>query len=141
MDRYIDCCCSVAQSCLSLCNPWTAACQASLSFTIYQTLLKFMSIESMMLSNHLLLYRPLLLLPSLFPSIRVFSNESALCITWPKYWSFSISPSGEYSRLISFRIDWFHLLAVQRTICRPFLRASQITQLVKNLSAMQQTLV
>ena len=85
-----------------LCSP--AACQASLSFTIYQSLLKLMSIESMMLSNHLILCHPLLLLPSIFPSIRVFSNESALCIKWPKYWSFSfsISPSNEYS-------GWFPL--------------------------------
>ena len=81
-------------------------------------LLKLMSIESMMPSNHLILCRPLLLLPSVFPSIRVFSNESALCIRWPKYWSFSfsISPSNEYSGLISFRIDWFELLAVQGTL-------------------------
>ena len=88
-------------------TPWTAACQASLSFTISRSLLKFMSIESMMPSNHLILCYPLLLLPSLFPSIRLFSNESALPIRWPKYWSlsFSISPSNEYSRLISFRIE------------------------------------
>ena len=89
----------------------------SLSFTISRSLLKLMSIESLMLSNHLILCRPLLLLPSIFPSIRVFSSESALCIKWPKYWSFgvSISPSNEYSGLISFRIDWFDLLAVQGT--------------------------
>ena len=97
--------------------PWTAACQASLSFTISQSLLKFMSIESAMPSNHLILHHPLLL-PSVFPRIRVFSNESALCIRWPKYWSFSISmsPSHEYSGLISFRIDWFDLLAIQGTL-------------------------
>ena len=96
-------------------TPWTAACQASLSFTTYQSLLRFTSIESLMLSNHLILCFPLLLLPSIFPSIRVFSNESALCIRWPDYcrFSFSISPSNEYSELISFRIDWFDLLAVQ----------------------------
>ena len=99
---------------------WTTACQASLSFTISQNLLKLMSIESVMPSNRLVLRHPLLLLPSLFPSIRVFSNELALCIRWPKYWSFSfsISPSSEYSGLISFRIDWFDLLAVQGTVKR-----------------------
>ena len=99
-------------------TPWTAACQASLSFTISQSLLKLMCIESVMPSNHLILCHPLLLLPSIFPRIRVFSNESALCIRWPKYWSFSfsISPSNEYSGLISSRIDWFDLLAVQGTL-------------------------
>ena len=86
-------------------NPWTAAHQASLSFTISQSLLKLMSIESVMPSNHLILCRPLLLLPSIFPSIRVFSNVLALHIRWPKYWSFSISPFNEYSELISFRND------------------------------------
>ena len=87
--------------------PWTAACKASLSFTISQTLLKLMSIESVMPYNHLILYCPLLLLPSIFPSIRVFSNESVLHIRWSKYWSFSfsISPSNEYARLMSFRMD------------------------------------
>ena len=99
-------------------TPWTAAHQASLSFTISWSLLKLMSIESVMPSNHIILCCPLLLLPSIFPSIRVFSNESALHIRWPKYWSisFSISPSNEYSRLLSFRIDWFDLLAVQETL-------------------------
>ena len=94
---------------------WTWACQASLSFTVSQSLLKLMPIESVMPSNHLILYHPLLFLPSIFPSIRVFSNESALHIRWPEYWSFSfsISPSNEYSGLIFFRIDWFDLLAVQ----------------------------
>ena len=96
--------------------PWTAALQASLSFTISQSLLKLMSIESVMPSNHLILCHLLLLLPSIFPSIRVFSNESALHIKWPKYWSFSISPSNEYPELISFRIDWFDFLAVQGTL-------------------------
>ena len=93
---------------------WTAARQDSLSITNSQSLLKLMSIESVMPSNHLILCHPLLLLPSIFPSIRVFSNESALHITWPKYWSFSfnISPSNEYSGLISFRMDWLDLLAV-----------------------------
>ena len=96
---------------------WTAACQASLSFTISQILLRLMAIESVMPSNHLILYRPLLL-PSIFPSIRVFSNESALRIRWPRYWSFSfsISPSSKYSGLISFRVDWFDLPAVQGTL-------------------------
>ena len=94
--------------------PWAAACQASLSITISWSLLKFMSIESVMLSNHLVLCRPLLLLLSIFPSISVFSNESALCIRWPKYrnFSYSISSSNEYSGLISFRMDWLDLLAV-----------------------------
>ena len=94
--------------------PWTAACQAFLSFIVSQSLLKFMSIESVMLSIYLILCHPLLLLPSTFPSIRVFFYELALCIRWQKYWSFSICPSNEYSGLISFfRIYWFDLLAVQ----------------------------
>ena len=99
-------------------TPWTAACQASWSITISQSLFKLTSIKSMMSSNHLILCCPLLLLPSNFPSIWVFSNESALHIRWPKYWrfSFSISPSNEYSGLISFRIDWFDLLVVQVTL-------------------------
>ena len=99
-------------------TPWTAAQQAALSITISWNLLKFMSIELMMLSNHLILCHPLLLLPSIFPSIKVFSNASAVKIRWPKYWSFSfsINPSNEYSGLISFRIDCFDLLAVQGTI-------------------------
>ena len=93
-------------------TPWTTACQTSLSFTISRSLLKLMS------SNHLLLCHPIFRLPSVFSNIRVFFNKSALCITWPKYWSisFSISPSSEYSGLISFRMDWFHLLADQRTL-------------------------
>ena len=99
-------------------TPWTAALQASLSITNSWSLLRLMSIESVMPSNHLILCHPLLLLPSIFPSIRVFSNESVLPIRWPKYWSFSfnINPSNEYSGLISFRIDWFDLLAVQGTL-------------------------
>ena len=99
-------------------TPWTAACQASLSITNSQRLLKLMSIESVMPSNHLILCRPLLLPPSIFPSIRVFSNESVLHIRWPKYWSFSfsISPSNEHPGLISFRMDWLDLLAVQGTL-------------------------
>ena len=98
-------------------TPWTAARQASLSITSSRTLTKLMSIESVMPFNHLILCRPLLLLPSVFPSIRVFSNESVLPIRWPKYWSFSfsISPSNEYSGLISFRMDWLDLFAVQGT--------------------------
>ena len=98
-------------------TPRTATYQASLSITNSQTLLKLMSIESVMPSNHLILCCPLLL-PSVFPSIRVFTNESALCMRWPKYWgfSFNISPSNEYSGLISFRIDWFDLLVVQGTL-------------------------
>ena len=133
---YIAPCCIVGPCCLSIlyivvarvlllvqlpscvqfsANPWTAVRQASQSFTISWSLLKLMSIESVMPSNHLLLCLPLLLLPSIFPSIRVFSNESVLCFRWPEYWSFSISLSNEYSGLIFFRIDWFDL-AVQRTL-------------------------
>ena len=99
-------------------TPWTAACHAFLSITNSQSLLKLMSIESVMPSNHLILCHHLLLLPSIFPSIRVFSSESVLCIRWPKYWSFSfsISPSNEHSGLISFRMDWLDLLAVQGTL-------------------------
>ena len=99
-------------------TPWTVAHQASLSFTISQSLLKLMSIELMMPSNHLILCCPLFLLPSIFPSIKVFPNESALHINWPKCWSFScsISPFNEYSGLISFDIDWFALNAVKRTL-------------------------
>ena len=97
-------------------TPWTVACQTSLSITNSQSLLKPMSIALMMPSNHLILCLPLLLLPSIFPSIRVFSNESALHIRCAKYWSFSISPSNEYSGLISFRMNWLDLLAVQGTL-------------------------
>ena len=98
--------------------PWTAVHQASLSFTISWSLLRLMTIELVMSSNHLILCHSLLLLPSIFPSIRVFSNELAFLYGWPKYWSFSFStsPSNEYSGLISFRIDWFDFLAVQRTL-------------------------
>ena len=106
-------------SCVSLfVTPWTAECQASLSITNSWSLLKLMSIELVMQSNHLILCRPLLLQPSIFPSIRVFSNKSVLCIRWPEYWSFSFSidPSNEYSGLTSFRTDWFDLLAVQGTL-------------------------
>ena len=99
-------------------TPWTVTFQAPLSSTVSQSVLRFMSIELVVLSNHVILCHPFLLLPSIFPSIRVLSSESALCIRWPKYWSFSfsISPSNEYSELISFRIDWFDLLAVQGTL-------------------------
>ena len=99
-------------------TPWTAACQASLSITNSRTLLKLMSIEVMMPSNHLILCLPLLFLPSIFPNIRVISNDSVLCIRWPKYWSFSfnINPSNEHPGLISFRMDGLDLLAVQGTL-------------------------
>ena len=110
-----------SSSCVLLfANPWTAARQASLCITNSWSLLKLMSIKSVMPSNHLILCHPLLLLPSIFPSIRVFSSESVLCIWWPKYcsFSFSISPSNEYSGLISFRMDWLDLLAVQGTLKR-----------------------
>ena len=113
--------CSVAQLCLTLCNPWTAAHQASLSLTVSWSLPKFMSTALVMPSSHFILWYPLLLLPSIFPSIRDYSNESAVRIRWPKYWSFSfsISPSNEYSGLISLKIDWFDLLAVQGTLKSP----------------------
>ena len=99
-------------------TPWTVARQASPSFTVSWSLLKLMSLESVMPSNHVIFYISHLPLPSIFPSIRIFSNKSVLRIRWPNYWSFSfsISPSNEYSGLISFRIDWFDLLAVQRTL-------------------------
>ena len=104
-----------SDSCLILYNTWTAAHRAPLSFIISWSLLKFMSSELVMLSNYLILCHPLLLLPSIFPSIMVFSSESALRVRWPNYWIFSISPSNEYSGLISFRIDWFDLLVVQES--------------------------
>ena len=109
------CCCSVPQSCPTLCDPMDCSKPGFLSFTISLSLLKLMSTGSVMPSNRLILCHPLLL-PSIFPSIRVFSNELALCIRWPTYWSFSISPSNEYSGFISFRIDWFDLFAVQGTL-------------------------
>ena len=114
----MHCCCSVAKSYPTLCDPMNCSTPGfcSLSFTICQSWLKLMSVESVMPSNHLILCHLLLLLPSIFPSIRVFSNESALYIRWPKYWSFSISPSNEYSQLISFRMDWFDLLVIQGTL-------------------------
>ena len=109
---------SVVSDSLQPHGQWTAACQASLSITNSWSPPKLMSIELVMPSNHLILCHPLLLLPSIFPSIRVFSNESALCIRWPKYWSFSfnISPSNEHPGLISFRMDWLDLLEVQGTL-------------------------
>ena len=110
---------SVQFSCSVVSNsvtPWTAACQASLSITNSRSLPKFISSESDMPSNHLILCHPLLFSPSIFPSIRVFSNESVLRIRWPKYWSFSISHSNKYSGLISFRMDWLDLLALQGTL-------------------------
>ena len=113
---------SVTQSCTTLCNPWTTAHQAILSITNFQSLLKLMSIELVMSSNHLILCHPLLLLPSIFPSIRVFSNESVLHIRWPEDWSFSfsISPSNDYSGLISFRMDWLYLLLPSKGLSRVF---------------------
>ena len=115
-------CCVVFQSlsCVRLCDPWTTACQTHLSSTVSQSLFKLMSVELVMLSNHLILCCPLLLLPAFFPSIRVFPNELAICIRCPKYWSFSfsfsINSSNEYSGLISFWIDWLDLLAVPGTL-------------------------
>ena len=112
-DNFDNSCCSLfsGQVVSDPATPWTAARQASPSFTVSQSLLKLMSIGSVMPFNRLILYCPFLLLPSIFPSIRVFSNESVFCIRWPKYWSFSfsLSPSNEHSGLISFRIDWFDL--------------------------------
>ena len=112
---YLLICCSVIQSCPAVCNSMDWACQSSLTFAISQTSLKLMSIKSVIPSNHLTFWRPLLLLPSIFPIIRVFFSELALHIRWPKYWnfSFSLSPSSEYSGLISFKMDWLHLLAAK----------------------------
>ena len=117
LNHYTTSCCSVAQLCL-FATSWTTTYQISLSFTISWSLPKLMSIKSVMPSSHFILCHPLLLLPSIFPRIHVFCNELALCLRWPKYWSFnfSISPSNEYSGLISFKIDWFDLLAVQETL-------------------------
>ena len=111
-------CRSVTRSCPTLCDPVDCRTPGSLPFTLYWSLLKLMSIESLMPSNYLILCHPLLLLPSIFASIRVFSNESALLIRWPKYWSFSfsISPSNEHPGLISFRMDWLDLLSVSGTL-------------------------
>ena len=109
---------SVIQSCPTLCDPMDWSMPGSLSITNSQSLLKLISIKLVMSSSHLILCHPILLLPSIFPNIRIFSNESVLCIRWPKYWrfSFSISPSNEYSGLISFRTDWFYLFVVQGTV-------------------------
>ena len=117
-------------------TPWTAACQAPLSFTISQSLLMLMSTESVMLSKHLTLYQPILLLPSIGPSIRVFSSESALHIRWPEYWSFNfcISPSNEYSGLISFRMDWLDLLAIHGTL-KSFLQHCSLEASILQCSA------
>ena len=116
--KHVCCLFSSVQSCLILLTPWTAAFQLPLSITSTKNLFKFMSIESVMPSNHLILCRSLLLLPLIFPSIRIFYNQSVLRIRWPKYWSFSfsISPSNEYPGPISFRMDWFDLLVVQGTL-------------------------
>ena len=115
---YIDLSSSVQSlSCVRLfATPWTAARQASLSITNSRSIPKLMSVESVIPSNHLILCHPLLLLPSIFPSIRIFSNELVVCIRWSKYWRFSISPSNEYPVLISSRVDWFDLRAVQGTL-------------------------
>ena len=115
--QHCDCCCSVAKSCPTL-DPGTAAHQSLLSFTVSQSLPKFMSIELVMISKYLILCHPLLLLPRIFPNTGIFSNKSVHRIRWPKYWcfSFSISPSNEYSGLISFRIDWFDLLGIQGSL-------------------------
>ena len=132
------CCSSVAKSHLNLRDPLDCSTnQVSLSFTISQGLLRFVSIESVMLSNHLILCHPLLLLPSIFPSIRVFPSKSAFHIRWPKYWSFSFStsPSNENSGLISFRIDWFDLLAVQGTLKR-FLQHHSLKALILQCSTL-----
>ena len=110
------CCCLVPKLCPTLCNPMNRSTPGLLVHPNSQSSLRLTSIESVMPSSHLILCRPLLLLPSIFPSIRVFSNESVLRIRWPKYWSFSIHPSNEYSGLIFFRMDWLDLLAVQGTL-------------------------
>ena len=134
---FCSCCCySVTKLCPTLCDPITAAHQPSLSFTISRSLLKLRSIESVMLFNYLILCHPLLLLPSIFSSIRVLCNESTLHIGWPKSWSFSfsISPPNEYSKLISFRIDWFGLHAVQETL-KSFLQNHNSKALILQCSA------
>ena len=127
---------SVTQSCLTFSTPWTAAHQAFLSFTNSQSLFKLISIESVKPSNYLIFCPPLLLLPSIFMSIRVFSNESVLCIRWPKNWScsFSIRPSNEYSGLIPFRIDWFDLLAVQGNLMSLLQHRSSILSILWHLA-------
>ena len=134
--QNIICCCSVTQSCPTLSNPMDCSSQASQSSSISWSLLKLVSTESMKPSNHFIICHPFLLLPSIFPSIRVFSNELALHIRWPKYWSFSFStsPSNEYSRLISFRIDWFDLLPAQRNL-KHLLQHHSSKALILQLSA------
>ena len=127
-------CFSVAKSCQLFLTSWTTTCQVPLSSTISWSLLKFTSIESVRVSTHFILCYFLLLLASVFPSIRVFSSESTLRITWPKYWSFSISPSSDYSALISFRIDWFDLLTVQGTL-KSLLQLAPFSGLVLDLDS------
>ena len=112
----VPCCCSGVQSCPALCDPVVCSTPGLLVITISWSLPKFMSTALVMPSSHLILWCPVLLLPSIFPSIKDFSNELAVCIRWPKYWSFSFSPSNEYSGLISLKVDWFVLPAVQGTL-------------------------
>ena len=118
LPQLIICCCSVTKSCSTLCNPMNCSTTGFSVLIIFWSLFKLMSMEKVMASNHLILCHPLLFLPSIFPSIRVFSDESSLHIRWPKYWSFSftVSPSNEYSGLIYFRTNWFDILAVQETL-------------------------
>ena len=144
IDIYVHLCIKqtrseVAQSCPTLHNPWTTARQASLSITNSWSLFKLISIESVMPSNHLILCCPLLLPPLIFPSIRVFSNESVLRIRWPKYWSFSfsISPSNEHSGLICFRIGWLDLLAVQGTLKSLLQHHSSKASVLQHLAFLQ----
>ena len=125
------CYCSIAKSCPTLCDPMDCSTPGFLSFTISWSLPKFLSTESVMPSNHLILCHPLL--PSIFSSIKVFSNESAVHIRWPKYWSFRMSPSDEYWGLISFKIDWFDLLAVQGTQSSPGPQFKSISSLALSL--------
>ena len=135
-------CCSVTKSCLTLCDPMDCSTPGSFVSTISESSLKFMSIELVMVSNHLILCHPFLLFLSIFPSIRVFSSELALHIWWPKYWSFnfSISPSNIYSRLISFRIDWFEFLVVQGTLKSLLQHHNLKTSIQRNLHTVLHTL-
>ena len=126
---------SVTQLCSTLCDPVGGSTSGLLSITSSRSLLKLMSIESVTPSNHLILCHPLLP-PSIFPSIRVFSNESVLCIRWPKFWSFSISPSNEYSGLISFRMDWLNLLAVQGTLHSLFQHHHSKASILQHLASL-----
>ena len=135
-NRYIYTCIVAVQSpsCVLLfAAPWATACLASLSLTVSWSLPKFMSIESVMISNHLILCHTLLLLPSTFPSIRVFSNELALCITWRECWSFSLSPSNEYSGTISFKIDWFDLQGTLKSLLQHHILKASIYSLYYSL--------